>query len=148
MTTPATAYRHRLARHLAEVENWLLGAQLDAREFERQIARAERTLPNAFNQCEAAVASGRAVLGDGPDSVSFRSDLDRQVATCEAVMRIRVAKTNLDVARQAVDILKAKRANAQTTLLQAQALKKRIQLAMQADELPCVADELEVLLEG
>ncbi|GGX94758.1 hypothetical protein [Streptomyces anandii] len=147
MTTPTT-HRDRLAGHLAEVENWILGARFDVQDFEKQIAEAERTLPNATNQCEAATASGRAVLGDGLDSVAFRSDIDRQVATCEAVMRIRIAKTNLEAARHAVDVLKAKQANARTTLLQAQALKKRIQLVMEADELPSAVDELEALMEN
>ncbi|MER6374871.1 hypothetical protein ABT255_42415 [Streptomyces mirabilis] len=146
MTTLATTYRDRLAGHLAQVENWILGAEFDVRELERQIAEAEQTLPNAAGQCQAAIASVRALLSDGPDSVAFRSDVDRQVAAYEAVTWKRTTETNWHTAQQAIETLKAKQANAKTTLHQAQALKRRVELAMQADELPTVADELEALL--
>ncbi|SEC88197.1 hypothetical protein SAMN05216489_01869 [Streptomyces sp. 3213] len=147
MATPTTTCRDRLVCHLAEVANWILGAEHDVSEFERQLAEADQHLSNATRQCEAAIASARAILSTGPDSVTFRREIDRQVATCEAAILVRVNATNLHATQQALDTLKAKQANAKTTLLQAQALRQRLQLAEQADELPSVTDELEALLE-
>ncbi|GAX52861.1 hypothetical protein [Streptomyces olivochromogenes] len=146
MTTPAT-YRDRLAGHLAQVESWILGAEFDVQEFERQITEAGQHLANATRQFEAATANVHTLLSDGPDSVTFRSDVDRQVATLLATIQLRTTKTNLRTCQQALETLKAKQANAGATLPQAQALKRRIELAMQADELPSIADELEALLE-
>ncbi|MGV9243607.1 hypothetical protein [Streptomyces sp. NPDC003710] len=146
MTTPTT-HRDRLAGHLAQVENWILGAEHDVREFERQLADAERGLPVAAKQTDAAATSARAILGTGPDSVTFRSDIDREVAALEAVTWARATKTNLRTLKQAIDTLEAKLANSRTHLHQAQALKKRLELAMQVDELPSAVDELEALLE-
>ncbi|MET9071771.1 hypothetical protein ABZX95_06200 [Streptomyces sp. NPDC004232] len=145
-TTPTATYRDRLAGYLAEVENWILGAEFDVQELERQIAEAERNLSHASHLCSMTVASARAVLDGGPDSVTFRTEIDRQFATVEAAMNVRVNRTNVDAHRQAVETLKAKQANARTALHQAQALRQRIELAAQADELPTVADELEALL--
>lgn len=144
MTT--TTYRDRLAAHLAQVDNWILGAEFDVQEFERQIAEAERGLSHASHLCSMTVASARAVLDGGPDSVTFRTEIDRQFATVEAAIQVRLGKTNVDAHQQAVETLKAKQANARTTLHQVQALKQRIELAMQAEELPTVTDELEALL--
>ncbi|WP_043668332.1 hypothetical protein [Streptomyces xylophagus] len=147
MTTPLSTHRDRLAGHLVQVDNWALGAEFDVREFERQIEEAERNLANAARQFSMADVSARAVLGGGPDSVTFSSDVDRQVAALLAAIEMRANRTNLQAARETLSMLKAKQANAKTTLLQAQALRKRLQLAAEADELPRVTDELEALLE-
>lgn len=146
-TTPATTYRDRLAGHLAQAESWILGAEHDVPELERQLAEAERNLSNSVRQGQASTANVRAVLGDGPDSVAFRSEIDRQVAAYQAATEARVVKATLQAGQQLVETLQAKLANRQTDLHQARALKKRIHLAMQADELPSVVDELEALME-
>jgi hypothetical protein len=147
MTTPATTRRDQLAGHLAQAENWVLGAEFDVREFEKQIAEAEQNLAQVARVFSMADANARAITGDGPDAVSFRSDVDREVAAYHAVTQARAAKVNWHAAQQTLDTLKAKQANSKTALLQAQALKQRVQLTMQAEELPSVLDELEALLE-
>jgi hypothetical protein len=137
-----------LADHLALAQNWILGAELDIPELERQLAEAERNLPTTAQQHNAATANVRAILGTGPDSVPFRSETERQVAAYQAVTESRAVKTTLLQAQQAIDVLKAKLANRRTDLMQARSLHQRIELAMQADELPTVMDELETLLEN
>jgi hypothetical protein len=146
MTTPTT-HRDQVAAHLAQVDNWILGAEQDVRELERQLAEAERNLAITAGQYRAAAANAHAILDDGPDSVAFRTDLDRQVAAYQVASETRAVKAVLQAGEQAIDTLKAKLANRRTDLLQAKALKQRIQLVMQADELPSVVDELEALLE-
>ncbi|WP_405844644.1 hypothetical protein [Streptomyces sp. NBC_01518] len=137
-----------LAEHLAQVDSLVLGAEIDIPEFERQIAEAERNLPNALRQHQAATANVRALLGSGPDSVPFLSEIDRQAAALLAAIEMRGTKTNLRTCQQTIDTLKAKLANRRTDLLQAQALRQRVQLAMQTVELPTFEDELEALMEG
>lgn len=147
MTTPATTYRDRLAGHLAQAENWVLGAEFDVCEFEKQIAEAEQNLAQVARVFSMADANSRAVTGDGPDAVSYRSDVDREVAAYHAVTQVRAAKVSWQAAKQGIETLKAKQANSKTALHQAKALKQRIELAIQADELPSAVDELEALLE-
>ncbi|MET7477643.1 hypothetical protein ABZT17_25195 [Streptomyces sp. NPDC005648] len=136
-----------LADHLAQADSWVLGAEHDVREFEKQLTEAERHLATTAGQYNAATANIRAIIGSGPDSVTFRGDLDRQVAAYQAATEARAVKATLQAGRQVIDTLKAKLANRRTDLIQAQALRQRIQLAMQADELPTAVDELEALLE-
>ncbi|MCH5677934.1 hypothetical protein [Streptomyces gilvus] len=146
MTTTPTR-RDQLAGHLAQAENWVLGAEFDGREFEKQIAEAEQDLAQVARVFSMADANARTVTGDGPDAVSFRSDVDREVAAYHAVTQARAAKVNWLAAQQTLDTLKAKQANSKTALHQAKALRLRIELALQADELPSIVDELEALLE-
>jgi hypothetical protein len=137
-----------LTDHLAQVDSLALGAEIDIPEFERQIAEAERNLPNALRQHSATTANVRALVGSGPDAVPFLSEIDRQAAALLAAIEMRGTKTNLHACQQALDTLKAKLANRRTDLLQAQALRQRLQLAIQVGALPAIDDELEALMEG
>lgn len=147
MNTTPTTYRDRLASHLTQVESWVLGAEQDIPELERRLAEAERNLSNSVRQGQAATANVHAVLGDGPDSVAFRSEIDRQVAAYQAACEARTVKAALQAGQQLVETLQTKLANRRTDLIQAQALRQRVELAMKAEELPSVVDELEALME-